>query len=360
VWILVSRRNGIFLTALLAATLAFAALAQAAAAASVTVELPSGQSKVVELSSLTPDVNETYGNSHVSGFSLRALLVAADAETVYRSVKIVTAGGTVSQTKLQIESGQRPPVLYESGGEVWFVYGSAAPQLVTGSISQSQSSADGPVAKAKASRSKAKVRQSISYTASVSNAAAGEQFTYTWWFDDNTTATGKTVRHKFKTRGLHKASLTVTPVGATDSSTNAYAAVTVQVGAATKSKKKRAGSGTNDASGAPATGSADGASGSGDAASAQSETPKKKRKQPAAKQAEELSQIEGQLLSPENQASQPTTAARSGQQAQQAEQNSVGVTTEQAAGASALLLLGYGALLEMGVLRKFRPRMLSN
>lgn len=356
-----SRRNTLFLAALLTATFGLAALAQAASAG-VTVVRPDGTGVEVDLASLAPDVNETYGSSNVSGVSLRALLVAAGAETVYRSVKLVTSGGAVTQTKLQIESGQRPPVLYTSGGQIWFVYGSAAPQQVTGALTQSQSSDDGPIAKATVSRKKLKLRQPATFTAAVSNAAAGEEFTYTWWFDDGTTAVGKMVKHDFKKRGLHKASLTVRPVGATDTATNVYAAVTVQVGAATKSKKKREGSGTNDAAGAPVTGSADGRSGGGDSAGAErSARPKqKKRKRPEPAQQSALTEVEGQLLSAEPQSTQPPVAARSGQQTAQADQGSGGITTEQAAGASALLLLGYGALLEMGLLKKFRPSMLRN
>jgi PKD repeat protein len=361
VWILASRRNTLFLTVLLTALLSVVAFAQAASAASVTVVQPSGAKTEVDLSTLTPDVNETYGDSRVSGVSLRALLIAANADSVYRSVRIPTSGGTITQTKTQIEASQRPPAVYESGGQVWFVYGSGPRQQVVGEITQSQSSDDGPVAKAKASRSKAKVRQSISYTASVSNAADGEQFTYIWRFDDGTTKTGKNVKHSFKTRGAHRALLIARPVGASDSSTDATTAVVVQIGARVKSDKDRDGSGTNDSANAPTTGSADGRSGNGgDGTNAeQPAEPKKKRKPAEAQQPEELTQVEGQLLSPETTTPQPTVAARSGQQTQQADQGT-GITTEQAAGASALLLLGYGALLELGVLKKFRPRMLRN
>ncbi|MFT4049865.1 MAG: PKD domain-containing protein [Solirubrobacterales bacterium] len=360
-----------------AASLLAATFAQAASAATVTVVPNTGPATSFDLADLTGsfDVHSNFMirksksssvNQLFDGISIRSLLDLAGADA-YTRVDITTASGAVRLTRAQVEDTAHPlPSIYQAGALAGFIrpsYSSTdfnAADMISGdaiTIKQSISSTDGPLAKATASKTTVKVKQSVSFTASVSNAASGEQFAYTWTFDDGNTATGESPKHTFKKRGTYRVLLTATPKAG---GSPAYGVVKIQVGAAAKSKKKQTGGGTNESAGAPATGAADGDSGDGDQAATDggTKTTKKKKKKAKTTTPSDLERVSGELMASSEPivVQQSTLAARSGQQTVP-QAKGLGITTDQAAGLAALLLLAGGALLEFNIPQNFRRRL---
>lgn len=317
--------------ALLGALLALAAIAPGALAADVTVVSSNGQSKTFNLESLTGEFdvvtdyvvrqqNGATNTKSVSGISVARLLSLADADPAYSKVDI----GNVRMTRTQIEGAGAVPALYLEGGQAAFIRTSYGPtdanagDLFAGAsiiVKQAPVSADdGPIATASATPKAVKAKKQVTFTAKITNAAAGQQFTYRWNFDDGTSATGESVKHSFKKRGTYRVLLTATPEGETVS---APSAVVVQVGAPVKSKKKRTGTGTNDSAAAPLTGAADGDAGNGDQAATDNPpaSKKKKKRDPAEQPASDLEVVSGELMAASAPlVAQSTLAARSGQE----------------------------------------------
>jgi hypothetical protein len=350
------------LTAALTLALALAAAAPAMAA-DVTLVGPRGAApKTVVFESLTPDVDADYavrgadGSSktvHVNGVSLSALLAATNADPVYGGIEIARGDGTsVLVSKAQV-LGAPAPVLYLDGATLRFLrpsYGSsdanAADQIGGASLMLRQTDSSRLQVEARASKLKLRARKLVTFTATAKGAAAGEQHEFEWQFDDGTKGSGPTISHRFARRGRYDVLVTVRTAGSTRSDPDV---VTVQVGAPVVSKKQRAGGGTNDAASAPDSGAADGASGSGDAAAPQKSV-KRKKKTPST--AASLPTVSGQLLSA---AAAPlessSLAARSGQQTK-ASTAAEGIPGAAIGAAGLFGLLGFGFMLEFGLLKR--------
>lgn len=367
---LFGRTGLVFLIA--AAALGVGASTASAADVNVQFARDSGQA-TVSLSSLESqfDVDQAYEirstsgstqSEQVRGITIAALLNAVKAELGYGGVEIERPeGGTVFISKAQIDAGSPSPVVYESAGQVRFLRPSYGPSdanaadLVStgGTLVIRQTERPRIQVDAKSSKSKAKVRESVKFSATVTGAGAGEDYTVTWLFDDGTKATGLEVSHRFKKRGSYKVIATVETTGSNP--VNHSDVAPVQIGKAVKSKKNRSGGGNNDASGAPDSGASDGNSGSGDSAATDSgdAKPKRKKKTAETQPSQALPQITGQLLDPIVVTPQEQTselAARSGQQVEQAKPGG-GIPSEALGGAGALGLLALGFMLELGTFR---------
>lgn len=361
------------LVGLIAAAAALLAFAPGALAADVTIVSTNGQSKTFDLGALAGEfdvsadyeVRSTRGvtTQRVNGISIRRLIELADADPVYRNVDI----GSVRMTRTQIEGAGAVPAIYPTGGQAGFIrtsYGpgdrNAGDLFSTGSITIKQaqvSTDDGPIATAEASKRTVKAKQPVSFKASVSNAAAGEQFTYQWSFNDGSTASGESVKHSFKKRGTYRVLLTVKSAGSPSSIPAAV--LMVQVGAPVKSKKKRTGTGTNDSAGAPLTGASDGDAGSGEQADtgAAKKPKKKKQREPEPKPGEELEVVSGELMSAAAPIAAPSTlAARSGQPGITLS-NGFTLSGPAIAALLAVLLLLAGLMRESVVLQQARRRL---
>lgn len=368
-----SRSRAVFIGLIACAALVVSA--PLATAADVTVVSRDGKSQTFDLAQLAGEfdvsadyvIRSTSGatqNARVSGISVRRLLELADADPAYSKVEI----GGVRMTRTQIEGSGAVPAIYPDGGKAAFIRTSYGPGdangrdlFSAGSITVKQAAvsvSDGPIATATASKQSVKPNQSVTFSARVTNTAAGEQFTYRWNFDDGTTATGASVKHKFKKRGTYRVLLTATPVG---ESTSVPAAVQVQVGAATKSKKKRTGTGTNDAAGAPLTGAADGDSGAGEQAATDSaqkprKRAKKRKQQPLADP--DLEVVSGELMSASTpvQPQTSTLAARSGNEGIKLS-NGFEISGPAMAGIFAILLALAGLIMEYNLPQRLRRRL---
>jgi hypothetical protein len=369
----------IALPASLVLALALAAAAPAGAA-DVTVNFSrDGGSRTVSLGSLAGqfDVNGEYAlvsssgqttTRQIRGISLRALLDAVGADPTYSAVTIARpGGGAVRISRTQIEAGGAAPVVYEEAGSATFVRPSYSPSdrnaqdVVSGSpLVITQVDGVDYALKAEVSRATARTGQSLTFRASAKG-AAGQKLVFSWNFDDGSTGSGESVRHKFSRRGHYRVLVSVRGEGETASNSKV---VVVQVGKAVKSDKQREGGGTNDAQGAPVSGNADGTSGDGADAAAAAVTPKRtarrrhRRRPPAS--ASSLTEVTGELLSAPAEPQRSSLAARSGQQAPKHGASAGGIPTEAAGAAAALGLLGLGIALEMGAAGRVRRRLLSN
>lgn len=354
------------------------ALPAAANAADVTVNFArGGGSKTLSLSSLTSnfDVSAQFKlvgasgqttTKQINGISLRALLDSAGADPTYSAVEIARpGGGKVVVSRVQIEQGELPPVVYEDAGRTTFLrpWSGSGDQNVRDVVSASPlviSQVDGLNygLKAKASTSKTKAGQRVSFSATASG-AAGQKLEYTWVFADGTTATGAAVKHRFKKRGYYRVLVSVRGAGEAGSSS---VVVPIQVGKPAKSDAKRTGAGTNDSAGAPVSGQADGGSGDGrsagssDAGRARPSTRRAPRRSTAGQASAEQT-VTGELLTGAKvQTATPSAlAARTGR-AGKAQQSSGGVPGEAVGITVALGLLGLGAALEFGAAGRLRRR----
>jgi len=272
------------LTFLLAVLFLLAPAAARADAAQVTVVSPGGASQTIALDALAgqEDVSATYTvrgpagetRQSVNGFSLAKLIDVAGADPFTFSYLEVQrpAGGAVVLSRGQAVQGQGfadgPPVVYAVASGTAFLRPSAgegddnaadsfeAPQGITIVLRKGR-----PLkVTVKASTHKTEVGETVSFTATAEGAGAGEELTFSWYFDDGQSAEGPRVRHAFKRRGSFDVVVGVTTP--TDR-TGATAVVTIQVGEPIDGPNRKGG-GRNRAAGAPDHGAADGpAKGSG-------------------------------------------------------------------------------------------------
>lgn len=331
---------------------------------------PDGSKKSVDFGTLTADVDTTYvvrgatsKNQPITGVSVARLMQAAGVNASYNAIEVVRSSGQlVRVTKTVVGQSGQTPVVFAKDGNLNFLRpvldGSDrnAPDIVSLpsiTINLDDSGFDALEVKASASLKAVKVGKSVRFTATATgDDAAGA--TFTWNFDDGSSATGATVNHTFKRRGERNVLVSVKRRGET---TTYSAAVRVQVGAASKSNKKREGAGENDAAGAPATGDAEGNSGAGDAGSASGATenkpePEKKSAPPA----ESLPTVTGELLSATTTSlpAEASVAARSGQQAAVFKSGGFALSQEAAIGVLALMLVVGGLLYELGFFAALR------
>ncbi|HWM55353.1 MAG TPA: PKD domain-containing protein [Solirubrobacterales bacterium] len=250
--------------------------------AQVTVVAPGGTQQALSLDALggQEDVRDrsyvlrsTAGESThaVTGFSLERVLEAAGADPYGFSYLEVQrpAGGAVLLSRHQaLDPGafaEGPPVVYATAAGTGFLRPSSgaedlnatdsfeAPQGITLVLRKGS-----PLqVKAEVSPQQAKPGQPVSFSAVVERAGAGEQLTYSWYFDDGHSAAGASVSHSFARRGSYDVVVGVTTPG---DSAGASAVVTVQVGAPLSGPDRKGGGNDRDAD-APDHGAATGTRG---------------------------------------------------------------------------------------------------
>jgi len=312
----------------------------------------------------------------VSGFSLAKVLDAAGADPYSFSYVEVQrpAGGAVRLSRHQALDAsafaEGPPTVYATAGGTGFLRPSAgpedanaadsflAPQGVTLSLRKGL-----PIAvTAKASLLKTKPGKSVSFEAVVTGTGAGEEVSYSWYFDDGGSATTATATHSFRKPGSYDVVVGVTTPGDRTGSSDV---ITIQVGEPLAGPDRKGG-GSNDSATAPDHGAASGegeetaaaappalpSSGSSTAAPAPTPAPETpppapRKRQPAPPPAPEGEPVEGELLETTAPAPVEATivAARSGQLSDDSGKG--GGLPDAAVGLLvAASLLGAGALVE--------------
>jgi len=252
-------------------------------AAQVTVVSPGGLQRPLSLGALAGSedvVGRTYlvrsaageESRAVTGFSLAALLDAAGADPfsfAYLEVQRPGGGSVLLSRHQALDAGAFPegsPVVYSTEAGTGFLRPAVdgedangndsfeAPQGVTVVLRKGS-----PLqVKAKASTLKARPGQKVEFNAEVERSGAGEQLSYSWYFDDGGSASGPSASHSFAKKGSYDVVVGITTPG---DDTGASAVVTVQVGASVEGGPNRKGGGTNRATAAPDSGAATGASG---------------------------------------------------------------------------------------------------
>ena len=253
-------------------------------AAQVTVISPGGSQQTLALEALAGSedvVDRAYtlrgsgGESTevVSGFSLAALLEAAGADPYafsYLEVLRPTGGAVLlssDQALSATASGDGPPVVYATATGTAFLRPSSgagdhnasdsfdAPQGVTIALRKGSSLQ----VEAEASTLRTRPGKPVEFTAQAEGAGAGEALTYSWYFDDGTSAAGPRATHSFARRGSYDVVLGVTTPG---DSTGTSTVVTIQVGPPLAGPDRKGG-GTRRDREAPDHGAATGVGGTG-------------------------------------------------------------------------------------------------
>jgi PKD domain len=251
-------------------------------AAQVTVVSPGGASQTLALGALAGSedlsgrpyaLRSPTGESSqaVTGFSLAKILEAAGTDPYGFSYLEVQrpAGGAVQLSRHQaLDPGafaDGPPAVYATATGTGFLRPSTGPEDFNASDSFEAPQGITIVlgkgtplqVRAKASTLKTRPGQKVSFSAAVERAGAGEQLSYSWYFDDGHSASGAETSHAFAKRGSYDVVIGVTTPG---DDTGASDVVTVQVGAPVEQGPNRTGGGSNRAGGAPDHGAADGPS----------------------------------------------------------------------------------------------------
>ncbi|HYG96789.1 MAG TPA: PKD domain-containing protein [Solirubrobacterales bacterium] len=264
--------NRLLIAATAAAAVALAAPGVDAAradAAQVRVLSPGGAEQTLSLDVLAggEDVREgsyvlraSSGESSqvVSGFSLAALLEAAGADPYSFSYLEVLrpAGGAVLLSRNQaLGEGafpDGPPVVYATSAGTGFLRPSSGPEDLNASDSfeapQGVTIAlrkGSPLeVRAEASTLRTRPGKPVEFTAAVDRAGAGEELTYSWYFDDGASASGPSATHSFARPGSYDVVVGVTTPG---DDTGVSAVVTIQVGAPPEGPDRKGGGTSRDA-----------------------------------------------------------------------------------------------------------------
>jgi hypothetical protein len=273
------------LIATVAATLSIGSALPAisrADASQVTVVSPGGSQGTLALDAMAGQedvVERDYvlrsaaggGGRVVSGFSLGALLVAADADPYgfsYLEVKRPSGGSVLLSRHQALDPGtfaDGPPVFYAAGGGTGFLRPSAGPDDLNGDDSFEAPRGIAVVlrkgsplrVRADASPRRTRPGRPVRFSAVVERAGSGESLSYSWYFDDGGSATGASSVHSFAKRGSYDVVVGVTSAG---DDAGASAVVTIQVGAPTAGPDRKGGGGNRDAA-APDHGAAVGSGG---------------------------------------------------------------------------------------------------
>lgn len=261
----------------------------AADTAQVTVVSPGGASQTLALDALagTEDVvSHAYtlrspageSSQSVTGFSLATIFEAASADPYgfsYLEVQRPAGGAVLLSRDQALDPGtfaDGPPVVYRTATGTAFLRPNAGPGDLNADDSFEAPQGISVVLRkgtqlrvqTKASATKAKVGQKVSFSITVEGAGAGEQLSYSWYFDDGHRAAGSEASHSFAKRGSYDVVVGVTTPG---NETGASDVITIQVGPPVSGGPNRKGGGHNRAAEAPDHGAADGPStGSGSAA----------------------------------------------------------------------------------------------
>ena len=246
-----------------------------------TVVSPGGASQTLSLAALGSGdvVDRSYAvrsdageeSRTVSGFSLAALLEAAGADPYAFSYLEVQrpSGGAVLLSRAQALSGggDGPPVVYATAAGTAFLRPSAgaedanaadcfeAPQGVTIVLRKGAALR----LRAEASPRTAQPGEAVEFKAVVERSGAGEDLTYSWYFDDGHSASGPEASHGFAKPGSYDV---VVGARASGEEAGASAVVTIQVGEPAGGPDRKGG-GTSRKANAPDHGAA---SGGGDVA----------------------------------------------------------------------------------------------
>ena len=237
--------------------------------AQVSVLSPGGNQRTLSLSALAGSedvVERTYvlraaeGESEqaVTGFSLAAILAAAGIDSYGFSYLEVQrpAGGSVLLSRHQaLDPGafaDGSPVVYATATGTGFLRPSSGGDDLnaTDSFESPQGVAlvlrkDSPLlVEAEASTVRTRPGRPVEFTATVERAGAGEQLTYSWYFDDGHSASGAHARHSFARRGSYDVVVGVTTPG---NSAGASAVVNVQVGPPLSGPDRKGGGRSRDA-----------------------------------------------------------------------------------------------------------------
>jgi hypothetical protein len=283
-------RHGLLLDCRLTAALALVSLVGAAALAApwvpaaradvaqVTVVSPGGAEQTLSLDALTGSEDIVDGSyalrssaaestQTLSGFSLAAILTAASADPYgfsYLEVQRPAGGAVLLSRDQALDAGafpDGPPLVYATAAGTGFLRPSAGPEDLNAGDSFEAPQGISLVLR-KGSRLQVRVKASplrtrpgrpVHFSAIVEQAGAGEQLTYSWYFDDGNSATTAEATHTFAKRGSYDVILGVTSEG---DDTGASAVVTIQVGAPVAGPDRKGG-GTDDNDNAPDHGAAD-------------------------------------------------------------------------------------------------------
>jgi len=237
--------------------------------AQVTVVKPGGEQRTLALAALAGSedvVERSYTLSSaagaseqvVTGFSLTAILTAAGADPYgFSCIEVQRpAGGSVLLSRHQaldpgaFEDGS--PVVYATAAGTGFLRPSGgegdanagdsfeAPQGIALVLRK-----DSPLlVKAEASTVRTRPGQQVEFSAVIERAGAGEQLTYSWYFDDGHSANGAQARHSFAKRGSYDVVVGVTTPG---DKAGASAVVNIQVGAPPPGPDRKGGGRVDDA-----------------------------------------------------------------------------------------------------------------
>jgi PKD domain len=255
------------------------AAAAEADTAQVTVVSPGGATQTLALDPLagSEDVmDRSYAlrtadgesSQAVTGFSLATILEAAGADPYgfsYLEVRRPAGGAVLLGRDQALDEGafaDGPPVVYATAEGTGFLRPSAG--------SDDANAADSFVApqgislvlrkgkplqvRARASTPWTRPGRPVRFSAVVERSGAGEELSYSWYFDDGHSAAGPEVSHGFAKRGSYDVVVGVTS-GGDEAGTSAV--VTVQVGAPLGGPDRKGG-GRNEKAGAPDHGAADG------------------------------------------------------------------------------------------------------
>jgi hypothetical protein len=243
----------------------------------VTVVSPGGVQRTLSLAALggSEDViGRTYAlrsstgeaSQEVTGFSLGAILNAAGADPygfAYLEVQRPASGSVLLSRDQALDPGafpDGPPVLYATvagtgflrpssgGGDLNATDSFEAPQGVTILLRKGSALR----VRARASTLRTRPGHVISFSALVGRSGAGEQLSYSWYFDDGHSASSAEASHSFAKPGSYDVVLGVTTPG---DDTGASAVVTIQVGEPVAGPNRKGG-GHNESRGAPDHGAA--------------------------------------------------------------------------------------------------------
>lgn len=352
-------------------------------AAQVTVVSPGGTARTLALEALAGSedvVDRAYAlrsaegesSQNVTGFSLAALLEAAGADPYGFSYLEVQrpAGGAVllgrDQALDESAFADGPPVIHATAAGTGFLRPSAGPEdLNAADCFEAPQGISLVLRKGKPLRVKATAStpwtrpgRPVRFSAVVQRSGAGEELTYSWYFDDGHSAEGAEVSHGFAKRGSYDVVVGVTSSG---DETGTSAVVTVQVGAPLAGPDRKGGGRNRDAaapdhgaaagpwSGAGTGGDAGGTAGSAIAPPAASTTQSRPQKDRGDRPPlNSGTRVSGELLSATEDALRPRparqAAARRGHL--EGEGSGGGIPTAAWGLLATLGLLGAGALIE--------------
>lgn len=255
--------------------------ASALAATTLTITLPDEEKRTVDLATIgKPDTDTIYNVRYeedgvprkvpVVGYSLMQVFAAAGASAGFEEVKL-GADLEIALSGNQLNDVP-PPALRIVGDDIQFVRNSFGPKDVNGH--QLKTFSDGSLNLVQKSESsfnlqalakrKGEVGKPHVFQARWGGGGAGKQYRFKWDFGDGGTAGKQDVEHEFAEAGSYDAVVTATTRDSDGKIVEEDSAkVTVKIGEPKQERDDREGGGTNDADGAPYSGTYSGSSGAG-------------------------------------------------------------------------------------------------